>query len=366
MIEPALARMEDGGTAAPVVGGVAGGVAEVLFQMASALHAQNAVDHALIYARLAQYLRPDFALGQVLVGDLLSQFEDYPGAMAMYRSVDAAAPEAWSARLKLARVLHRQERYGDALAILNAMAAERPERGEPLITVGDIHRTEERFEAAVDAYDDAGSRSPELVDGDWTFFYRRGIALERASQWARAETDLQQAMDLNPDHAHLLNYLGYSWVDRGENLAEAEELIRRAVELRPDDGFILDSLGWLYFRTGQLDRAVDALERAVEMEPADPVINDHLGDAYWMVGRELEARFQWRRALRALEDDGDNPELTDAIRGKLQSGLTDPQFVDMPSAVASDGSGESGAGLSADEPGAGEDPGLPAGAGAPL
>ena len=364
LIEPALARLDGGDRATPIADGIADGVAEVLFQMASALHGQNATDHALVYARLAEFLRPDFALGQVLVGDLLSDFEDYPGAMQMYRTVDEAAPEAWSARLKLARVLQLQERYDPALAILNELAAERPERAEPLISVGDIHRSTRRFDAAVVAYDDAGDRSPELVDGDWTFFYRRGIALERASQWGRAETDLQQAMALNPDHAHLLNYLGYSWVDRGENLAEAEALIRRAVQLQPDDGFIVDSLGWFYFRVGQLDRAVVVLEQAIELEPEDPVINDHLGDAYWMVGRELEARFQWRRALRTLEDD---PELARTIRTKLVDGLIDPPFVDRQSAAAREAAEPAGGEPAAQGDGAGgRDVFSPSGAGAPL
>jgi tetratricopeptide (TPR) repeat protein len=354
LIEPAIEELGDGQPAAPIVDSVTDGVAEVLFQMASALHGQNATDRALIYARLAQHLRPDFALGHILVGDLLSNYEDYAGALDMYRRVDADAPEAWSARLKLARVLQLQERNEAALAILTEMVEERPDRGEPLLTVGDIHRSERRFEQAVVAYDDANSRSPELVGEDWTFFYRRGIALERSSQWARAEDDLQQAMDLNPDHAHLLNYLGYSWIDRGENLDEAEDLIRRAVELRPDDGFIVDSLGWFYFRTGELDRAVEVLEEAVELEPEDAVINDHLGDAYWMVGRELEARFQWRRALRTLEDD---PELATAIRDKLANGLTEPEFVDTQSAAVGERPGDGAAG----EAGSGDEARQPTG-----
>ncbi len=95
----------------------------------------------------------------------------------------------------------------------------------------------------------------------------------------------------------MLNYLGYSWVDRGEHLDKAKEMLNKAVELQPDDGFIVDSLGWAYYRLGDYGKAVTFLERAVELEPADPVINDHLGDAYWRAGRQREARFQWQRAL---------------------------------------------------------------------
>ena len=327
LIDPALERTVDRRMRGPLVGAPSEGIAEVLFQISSALQGEGALDRALVYARLAQYVRPDFALGQILVGDLLVDMNHYEDALDIYDMVDMEAPESWSARLKLGRALERLERPDESLRLMMEMAAERPERGEPLIAVGDIHRTGERFEEAVAAYDDARERAPDLLADDWTFYYRRGIALERASEWLRAEADLQQAISLNPGNAHLLNYLGYSWIDRGENLEEAEDLVRRAVEMLPNDGFIIDSLGWVYFRTGRLDEAVELLERAVELEPSDPIINDHLGDAYWVVGREMEARYQWERALRSIEDDD---ALANTIRGKIETGLIDPPFIIEP------------------------------------
>ena len=150
--------------------------------------------------------------------------------------------------------------------------------------------------------------------------------LERAKDWDRAERDLVFAIDLNPDYAHLLNYLGYSWIDRGENLAEGEELINRAVSLEPNDGYIVDSLGWAYYRTGRMEEAVDALERAVVLRPEDTVINDHLGDAYWMVGRRTEARYQWIRAQRTAEEE----DLLLAIEEKLANGLSSPDLIEGP------------------------------------
>ena len=332
LIDPALARTAEQRMHGPLVGAPSEGIAEVLFQISSALQGEGALDRALVYARLAQYIRPDFALGQILVGDLLVDMRHYEDALDIYHMVDMQAPESWSARLKLGRALERLERYDESLRLLRQMAAERPERSEPMIAVGDIHRSGERFDEAVAAYDDARARAPDLLANDWTFYYRRGIALERASQWPRAEADLQHAISLNPENAHLLNYLGYSWIDRGENLAEAEDMVRRAVAMLPNDGFIIDSLGWVYFRTGRLDRAVELLERAVELEPADPIINDHLGDAYWVVGREVEARYQWERALRAIEDD---EALATTIRDKLETGLIDPPFIIEP--VGDDG-----------------------------
>ena len=129
------------------------------------------------------------------------------------------------------------------------------------------------------------SGSPQPEPEHWRLFYARGITYERTKRWPQAEADLLHALELEPDQPFVLNYLGYSWVDKGLNLDRPRPCCNRAVELRPDDGFIVDSLGWAYFRLGEYDKAVTYLERAVELEPGDPVINDHLGDAYWRVGR---------------------------------------------------------------------------------
>ena len=87
-------------------------------------------------------------------------------------------------------------------------------------------------------------------------------------RWPQAEADLLKALELEPEQPFVLNYLGYSWVDKGLNLDRAKAMLHRAVELKPDDGYIVDSLGWAYFRLGENDKAVTYLERAVELEPA--------------------------------------------------------------------------------------------------
>ncbi len=95
----------------------------------------------------------------------------------------------------------------------------------------------------------------------------------------------EHALELKPDQPLVLNYLGYSWIDQGENLDRGLKMIESAVELQPDDGYIVDSLGWAHYRLGDYAGAVQYLERAIELVPEDPTINDHLGDAYWRTGR---------------------------------------------------------------------------------
>ena len=184
--------------------------------------------------------------------------------------------------------------------------------------LGDALRTAERYPEAVAAYDAAIALVPAPMPVHWPLYYTRGIANERAGNWPAAEADFRAALKLEPDQPLVLNYLGYSMVEKQEKLDEALGMIERASKAEPDDGYITDSLGWVLYRLGRYDEAVKPMLRAVELTPDDPVINDHLGDVLWMVGRKREAEFQWRRALSfGPSDDLD----LDRVRRKLEMGL---------------------------------------------
>ena len=158
-------------------------------------------------------------------------------------------------------------------------------------------------------------------DGKWFTLYARGITNERLGDWPAAEADFRAALELNPDQPQVLNYLGYSLVEKRIKLDEALGMIERAVEARPDSGYIVDSLGWVLYRLGRFDEAVDPMERAAALMPVDPIVNDHLGDVYWKVGRKTEARFQWHRALSFIDEDSAPEADPDRIRQKLDVGL---------------------------------------------
>ena len=305
------------GAPAPLVANAKAGFAEAIFDLAGALYEDRDVAIALVYARLAQALRPDDAMVALLIGEILEAEDRHSEALKVYGAIDPASPFGRAAALRMAQTLNEQDDTEKAVASLRALAAANADDPEPLIALGHILRSRERFEEAAAAYDQAVARIPELQQRHWSLLYARGIALERSNQWPRAEADLKKALEFEPDQPYVLNYLGYSWVDQGINLAEAEKLVQRAVDLRPNDGFIVDSLGWVYYRTGNYPKAVELLERAVSLEPGDPVLNDHLGDAYWQTGRRTEARFQWSHALQLNPDKKNIAEL----QAKVQCGL---------------------------------------------
>lgn len=300
--------------AKPVMASPADGAAEALFQASGALAQKEARDRALMVGKLGLYLKPNFPFLQMFVAELLDAAARPADANRVYAAIDRTSPLAWQARLARAENLNRMDRFPEAEKELRAMAAERPADPHALLLLGDMLRQRERFVEAVPVYDQAIALKEPLPQRYWRVLYARGIALERAKLWERAEADFLRALTMEPDQPLVLNYLGYSWVEQGERLEEAQDMIRRAVELRPNDGFIVDSLGWVYYRLGKNAEAVVHLERAVELQPEDPVINDHLGDAYWAVGRQREAHFQWKAAL-GLDPE---PELKAELERKLQ------------------------------------------------
>lgn len=297
-----------------LVAGASDGLAEGFFGAALTLRQANVPDLALFFSRLTLDLKPDFPLAQVMAGDILSNLGQFDDANQFYRSLDPGSQLARSGLLRVARNLEDLGRIEESAAALNRLAAGNPPHADALLALGDLWRRERRWLDAVSAYDRAIAALQGESRNEWPVYYARGVALERANLWPRAEADLLHALELQPDEPQILNYLGYSWVEQGTNLPRATEMIQRAVSLRPTDGFIIDSLGWAFYRSGDYPRAVETLQRAVALVPGDPAINDHLGDALWSAGRPQEARFQWQHALLFDPD----PELKAQLAEKLK------------------------------------------------
>ncbi|WP_193367382.1 tetratricopeptide repeat protein [Pelagibius marinus] len=323
ILQPMLDRAEQGGESPVEVAGATDGMAEVLFNLAGLLSQEQADDAALVYLHQALALRPDFIMAQVLQGEILQKQDRSRAAIAAYRKVPQDSPFGWIVSLRIADELQQLGDNEAALVELDRLADQRPDAYEPMMRKGNLLRIEERFDEAVVAYDEAVARielSGEIEPQHWSLLYFRGIALERADQWERAEADFKHALGLQPEQPYVMNYLAYSWVEKKQNLDEAEAMLERAVKLRPRDGYIVDSLGWVYYRLGRYEEAVTQLERAVELRPQDPTINDHLGDAFWQVGRKHEARFQWHRALSLDPEEDQVP----VIENKIKEGMTTP------------------------------------------
>ncbi len=298
--------------------GARDGAAEAFLTLADALNREESQRVALVHARIAAAVRPDLVEADLVVADILEGQEQYQLATEALAGVAKDSP--WYVTTEIRRA-SMQRSAGDpdaGIATLTALAADHGDLVEVDSALGDALRIAERYPEAATAYGNAIAQIGTPKQAHWILYYTRGISNERAGNWPAAEADFREALVLQPDQPMVLNYLGYSMVEKQENLDEALAMIEKAVREEPEDGYITDSLGWVYYRLGRYQDAVEPMMRAVQLTPEDPVINDHLGDVLWMVGRKREAEFQWRRALSfGPADDLD----MDLIRLKIEVGL---------------------------------------------
>jgi tetratricopeptide (TPR) repeat protein len=303
----------------PFTANVQSGAAEMYHGIGSALARDGSLDLSLVFLRLGLYLNPSADIITLALGELLAAAGQDEAANDIYDSMPATSPLRPAAVVRIAQGLDAMGQRDEALRRLGNIVATRPDDLGAVSVMGDLLRYDKRWLEAADAY----TKSLELTGGDspndWHFFYARGIAYERAGEWPKAEADFLRALELSPDQPDVLNYLGYTWIDKDMNYEDGLAMIETAVAAQPGNGFIVDSLGWAFYKLGRIEEAVAALEQAVALLPNEAEINDHLGDAYWMAGRRLEARFQWNVAA-AVDEEG-------AVRArtaiKLDEGLTE-------------------------------------------
>ncbi|TQM93654.1 tetratricopeptide repeat protein [Roseinatronobacter monicus] len=293
------------------------GMAEVYFSLAGALIGEPGDWLPIIYGQLTLALRPDHGDAILLTGQLLERVEQYDLADQIYGMMPQDNPQYLGAQLGRANALYQSGQVEDAVESLVSLSELRPDSVLVFSSLGDMLRREERYEEAAEAYTSAIDLIDEIEARHWVLLYTRAISYERMGEWELAEPEFRRTLEFVPDEPQVLNYLGYSLIEKRTNLDEALDMIERAVEGEPDSGYITDSLGWAYYRLGRYEEAVPVMERAVELLPRDPILNDHLGDVYWAVGRTREARFQWRRALSFAP----HPDLdVDLVRRKLEIG----------------------------------------------
>ncbi len=304
-------------TPKPLVTAPTDGVAEALFGIAASLNDQRSADVAILYLNLTLYMRPDFDLAKVLLANRYEQMQKFEMANALYGKIAKESPYYGMTQVQAAINDGRMGQNEAGIVKLRALSAMLPQETDIWTALGDLLRGADHYADAATAYDKAIAGIPPGDRRLTGLFYARGVSLERSNRWDAAEKDFQAALKLNPERADVLNYLGYSWVDKGEHLDEAVGMLEKARALRPLDGFIADSCGWAYYRLGRYNDAARTLEEAVQLAPAAPDVNDHLGDAYWRVGRRIDARFQWQHALQ-LDPAAKTKTI---IERKLQFGL---------------------------------------------
>ena len=291
------------------------GLAEAVFNIGTLFRGfQN--EMAQLFTSLVLYLNPDLEVARVSMADLYEQSHRYTKAIDEYLKIDPSSPAYFVSQLKAAENYSAQNQNEKAYELLTKLLEKYPNDPQITFRLGEICRVMKKYDKAVHYYEQTlNSNQTEK----WPVYYALGIALERQGKWDEAETVFKKALQSSNRHPYVLNYLGYSWIERGINYNQALYMIFEAHRKNPTDGHIIDSVGWALYKMGKFQEAAKVLERASEFLPTNAVVFDHLGDAYWQAGRKDEARYQWQHALKASEDREELDE--NEVLQKIENGM---------------------------------------------
>ena len=296
-------------------------IAEIFYVMANIYSTEKNYQLSNFYLKISFFLNNKFTPNKTLLAENFFYQQKYELSKKIYNSLKSIGPVySWYASINLAIILSdiEDKEYSvfDLEDEFNLLSNPDLEHNYEL---ANFFKDREYYQESIKYYSSALQNIkqdhflfPKILD-------RRGTSYERLGDWDNAEKDLKESLRILPDQPHVLNYLGYSWIDRGINIDKALEMIIRANELKKNDGYITDSLGWaFYVKKNYLD-AEKFLQRAVEILPLDPIINDHYADTLWMLNKHIQARYFWKHVLGL---DTVEQKLKDNVSKKLIFGIT--------------------------------------------
>ena len=295
-------------------------IAEIFYVIANIYSTEKNYQLSNFYLKISFFLNNKFTPNKTLLAENFFYQQKYELSKKIYNSLKSIGPVySWYASINLAIILSDIEGKEYAVFYLedefNLLLNPDLEHNYEL---ANFFKDREYYQESIKYY----SLALQNIKQNHFLFSRildrRGTSYERLGDWDNAEKDLKESLRILPDQPHVLNYLGYSWIDRGINIDKALEMIIRANELKKNDGYITDSLGWaFYVKKNYLD-AEKFLQRAVEILPLDPIINDHYADTLWMLNKHIQARYFWKHVLGL---DTVEQKLKDNVSKKLIFGI---------------------------------------------
>jgi tetratricopeptide (TPR) repeat protein len=295
-------------------------IAEILYISANALSSQSLYKFSNFYLNLSKYLNPGFFSYNTLLAENFYNVENFKQAKKIYNDLGKeSAAFNWYAAKQNSIILLKEDKTDKALKLLkNSYEKLKKKSVYEIIDYADFLKNNDQFKKSIIFYTELINKIesehplyPQAMDG-------RGIAYERIDEWDKAEKDLLASLDTSPDQAYVINYLAYSWIEKGIKVDQSLKMLKKANKLKPNDPYIIDSLGWALFKLKKYKDAKKYLQLAVELMPADSIVNDHYGDVLWKNGKKIQARYYWNYVLNLEKTKND---LKKSIKNKLMSGI---------------------------------------------
>tara|TARA_Y100000590_G_scaffold1678_1_gene2138 strand:- start:5936 stop:7651 length:1716 start_codon:yes stop_codon:yes gene_type:complete len=295
-------------------------IAEMLYIVANLYSTQENYKLSNFYLKISLFLNSNFVPNKTLLAENLYSQKRYIMSNKVYDSLKTIGPiYSWYASLRSAMILSNSDGKERAIKKLKKeLKSIQNPNFENYYEMANFLKNKESFDESIKYYSLALKNIkpdhylvPKILD-------RRGTSYERIGEWNKAEKDLKKSLKISPDQPYVLNYLAYSWIDKGINIDESLSMLKKAMKMRQNDGYITDSLGWAYYLNKNYLEAEKYLQRAVELMPHDPVINDHYADLLWKRNKNIQARYFWKYVLTLKNVE---QELKDKINKKLIFGI---------------------------------------------
>lgn len=269
-----------------------------LERLGAVYHEQNKVDQAIAtYQKMIDLGGDQATRGYQLQVDTYNDARMFDKAVEVSKQAVDANPKDRDLKLMLAGELVDQGKTEEGLNLAKSLLDNKDNDDRSVyFALGNMYTRLRRWKEAEEALAKATPMVSKKEDKLYLLFLK-GTLADREKHMEQAETFFRQVLEIDPNNAMTLNYMGYMFADKGVRLQEALKLVRKAVEQEPMNGAYLDSLGWVYFKLGEYELAEENLHQAVERDQTDPTVHDHLGDLYEKTGRIRLAASQWELSV---------------------------------------------------------------------
>ena len=295
-------------------------IAEFFYLIANLYSSQGLYKESNFYIILAKYLNPNFTLNSTLLIENYMDTKKYKLVKNELSNIEKDnVIYNWFKVKKNASIIQETKNDDSALKFIKKEYGKiQNPSNKILFDMANILRNFQDYEGAIEIYSNLIQYSNYSAEEYADLLYKRGTSYERKKDFLKADEDLIESLKIDPDEPYVLNYLGYSWLERSYKIPEAMDMLKEAYSLRENDPYITDSIGWAYYLIEDFVNAKKYLEKAVKLMPYDPIVNDHYGDVLWRLNKKVQARYFWNGVLK-LEDTEE--ELKKEIEKKLVFGL---------------------------------------------
>ncbi len=291
-------------------------LAEFFYLISNLYSSQNEFEKSNFYLNISYFLNPKFYFNLTLLAENYFINENYDLAKKIYDRFDEKNKVYhWYKTIKIGQIIAKTQNKENSLEFVeNKFNQIKDPNIKILFDIANIYKGFKKFEKSIDYYSVVLSRLDVNSEAYASTLYSRGGSYERIKDYKNSDIDLLKSLEIKPEDPYVMNYLGYSWLERNYNIEEAIDMLNRAYQQRKNDPYIIDSVAWGYYLIGDYEKAENYIKQAVQLMPDDPIVNDHYGDILWKLDRKLQAKYFWENVLKLESTD---EELKKKIIDKL-------------------------------------------------